>query len=401
MLKPTIKLPAWGREFIKSDYRFNVPWGGRGSAKSSTIARTLLCRSYESKKLIMCGREHLSTIDHSVHQLLQDSIYEMGLSSSYRILQNGIIHRTNGSEFFYAGLKINADGLRSASNVDHLWIEEGATISKKTWEILEPTIRKDNSQIWITMNPQSKEDCLYREFIAGDPPDSSLVRKINWNQNPFFTKANEASRLRALARDPDMYRHVWEGEPIQHSDSLIFKGKWVVDDFEEPDNTYAYYGLDFGFIDPTAAVRCYIINNTLYISHEYYKRQVEINNIGRGCEESIKDFKRSMIICDSAAPGNISFLKKQGYNVKPAVKGKGRVEDLISFLRSFDRMVVHPRCEYMIRELGAYSYKMDARSGDVTPNIIDADNHLIDALRYSVERISKRKGGNYDIVSAW
>ncbi|HEY0772314.1 MAG TPA: PBSX family phage terminase large subunit [Sphingobacteriaceae bacterium] len=400
-MKPTIKLPGWGKQVAQSKARYIILTGGRGSAKSTTIARTLILRAYEKKQLILCAREYLAQLNHSVHQLLKDSIEEMGMSNEFRILQNEIICKRNGSRFFYAGLKMNVEGLKSMTNIDHLWIEEAATLSEESWRTILPTIRKEGSQIWVSMNPQNKEDCLYKQFILNDPPPNSLVLKVNWDKNPFFTKENEDLRQIALKGDADMYRHVWEGEPIQHSDSLIFKGKWIVDDFEEPENTYAYYGLDFGFIDPTAAIRCYIINNTLYISHEYYKRQVEINNIGRGCEESIKDFKRSMIICDSAAPGNISFLKKQGYNVKPAVKGKGSVEDLISFLRSFDRMVVHPRCEYMIRELGTYSYKMDARSGDVTPNIIDADNHLIDALRYSVERISKRKGGNYDIVSAW
>ena len=400
-MKPTIKLPAWGKQFAQSKFRYNIAKGGRGSAKSTTIARTLILRAYEKKQLILCGREYLAQLNHSVHQLLKDSIEEMGMSSAFRILQNEIICKRNDSRFFYAGLKMNVEGLKSMTNIDHLWIEEAATLSEESWRTILPTIRKDGSQIWISMNPQSKEDCLYKQFIVNEPPPNSLVLSVNWDQNPFFTTENENLRQIALKGDPDMYRHVWEGEPIQHSDSLIFKGKWVVDDFEEPLNTYAYYGLDFGFIDPTAAVRCYIVNNTLYISHEFYKHQVELNNIGKGCEGSIKGFRTAMVICDSAAPGNISYLKNQGYNVKGAKKGKGSIEDGIAFLRSFDRIVVHPRCEKMIRELSTYSYKMDARSGDVTPNIIDSDNHLIDALRYAVERIMKRQGANYDILAAW
>jgi len=401
VLKSNIKFPLWGKQVIQSNHRYNILVGGRGSGKSTTIARTLIARAYEKKQLILCGREYLVQLNHSVHQLLKDSIEEMEMTDAFRILQNEIICKRNGSKFFYAGLKMNVEGLKSMTNIDHVWIEEAATLSEETWRTILPTIRKEGSQIWVSMNPQSKEDCIYKKFVINEPPPNSLVLKVNWNNNPFFTQENENLRQIDLKGDPDMYRHIWEGEPIQHSDALVFKGKWVVDDFEEPDNIYAYYGLDFGFIDPTAAIRCYIVNNTLYVSHEYYKRQVEINNIGRGCEEAIKGFKKSLIICDSANPGNISFLRHQGYNVNPAVKGKGSVEDLISFLRSFERIVVHPRCEYMIKELSTYSYKVDARSGDITPVIIDANNHLIDALRYAVERISKRKGSNYTIANAW
>lgn len=396
-----IQIADWSLPFVESKYRFNVAHGGRASGKSTFFGKNLIIKAHQNHQIILCAREHLNSLANSVHRLLTRCIHEMGLSNDFIIYKNEIIHKYYESRFFYIGLSKNIDNVRSIDGVNHCWIEEGDVISNDSWTVLEPTIRDNNSQFWITMNPKNTDDCLYKQFVLDPNPEDALVKKVNWTENPFFNDVMENTRKRALKRDYDMYRHVWEGEPLQHSDALVFKGKWVVDEFTEDPNAYAYYGLDFGFIDPTAAIRCYITGNVLYITHEYYKRQIEINNIGKECEESILGFKRALVIADSSAPGNISYLKNQGYNVKGAIKGKGSIEDGIAFLRSFDRIVIHPRCEYTRKEFSLYSYKVDQRSGDVTPIIIDAENHLIDALRYSVERIMKKDTMDYKALNQW
>ncbi len=400
-MKANILLPHWSDEVAAATCRYIVLHGGRGSAKSITIARILILRAYNSKRTILCGREYQADLGDSVHTLLCQQIEEMGLLGNFTIKQREIICKHNGSRFFFKGLRLNANGLKSIPNITDLWIEEADTLSAESWRVIRPTLRLEGSQIWISLNPKNKEDCLYKQFIADPNPQYALVKQVNWNDNPFFPSVLEQERQVDMKADSDMYQHVWEGQPLKHSDALIFKGKWIVDDFKEQDNVHAYYGMDFGFIDPTASVRCYIADNVLYVTHEYYKRQVEINNIGKECEKSIAGFRKGIIIADSASPGNISFLKNQGYNVRGAEKGKGSIEDGIAFLRSFDRIVVHPRCEFMRKELGLYSYKVDERSGDVTSNIIDSNNHLIDALRYSVERIMKRKVNRYAELNTW
>jgi phage terminase large subunit len=297
---------------------------------------------------------------------------------------------------------MNIEGLKSIPDITDLWIEEADTLSAHSWLVIVPTLRTKGSQIWISLNPKNKEDCLYQQFIADPTPERALVKRVNWDINPFFPEILNDDRKSDLNKmDADLYRHVWEGEPILHSDALIFKGKWVVDDFEEDNEVYAYYGLDFGHVDPTAGVRCYIKGNILYITHEYYKRGVEVNHIGIGCEETILDFKDSKIIADNSRPETISYMVRQGYNVRACEKGKGSVEDGIAFLRSFDKIVVHPRCENMIKEFGLYSYKIDPHSGDITAKIIDSDNHLVDALRYALEKMMKRKFADYSILAKW
>lgn len=393
-----IQLPLWAHQFATSTYLYNIAYGGRGSGKSYAIADILIIKALNKKETILCAREYHTNLGESVHTVLRLRIEAMGLLNFFTIKKTEIICNSTGSRFFFVGLRLNISGIKSIPNITQVWIEEADTLSLESWNVLMPTIRTEGAQIWITLNPKNKEDCLYKQFIADPNPEHALVKKVNWTQNPFFPDILNMQRRAALKVDADMYQHVWEGEPIKHSDALIFKGKWVVDDFEEDSTAHKYYGLDFGHIDPTAAIRCYIKDNTLYLTHEYYKRGVEINLIGQGCEDVIPGFKTSSIVADCSRPETISYMKRQGYNVKSAIKGKGSVEDGIAFLRSFDRIVVHTRCEYMRKELGLYSYKVDVRSGDVTSNIIDSDNHLIDALRYALERSMKRNYADYSIL---
>lgn len=394
-MKFSVQQPSWAQKLYESKQLYNILWGGRGSAKSITVADRLISKALSKKGNILCAREYQDDLDESVHATLKTRIYDWGAEDSFIIRRNEIICKDTGSRFFYEGLRHNINGLKSIPNITDVWIEEGDTLSLESWNILMPTIRTDGAQVWITLNPKNKEDCIYQQFIANPNPDDALVMKVNWDMNPFFPNILDKQRRAALKGDLDLYRHVWEGEPLKHSDALIFKGKWVVDDFIEEPNTHAYYGLDFGHVDPTAAIRCYIKNNTLYITHEYYKREVEINQIGQECEEVIPGFKTSMVVADSSRPETISYMKRQGYNVKSCIKGKGSVEDGIAFLRSFEKIVIHPRCQYTRKEFGLYSYKIDHRSGDVTGNIIDSDNHLIDAIRYALEKCMKRNYINY------
>lgn len=158
---------------------------------------------------------------------------------------------------------------------------------------------------------------------------------------------------------------------------------------------HKYFGLDFGFSqDPTAGVRCYVHDNKLYITHEMFKKHLEIDHTAEFLEKSLPDLKKHVIIADSANPGLISFIKRQNYYIEAAEKGKGSVEDGIEYIKSFDKVIIHPRCVNIIEEFTLYSYKVDERSGDITCDIVDAYNHGIDALRYALERCMKKTYNN-------
>lgn len=400
-------LPAWVKPIIFGDKRNNIIYGGRGSGKSHNIALTLLFVSFARTNCnIMCLREKYASIDDSVYSLLVRLIQELGYERYFRVLKNKIINRKTQSTFKFKGLYLNTDSLKSTDSIDYCWLEEGQGISAAAWRKLTPSIRAEGSKIIVTMNPENDDDFLYKTYIkpADCAPDTYRI-KINWQQNRHFTEVLEIERQQTLRlaeedQDMDLYNHVWEGETLKHSYAQVFRHRWVVRDFQEPPRMHCYYGMDFGFsADPLAVVRCYIHDNSLYITHEYYKTKVEVKDIGREAELAIPDFKTSLVVCDKSRPDTISLLASQGYRAEGNKGGAGSVEDGIAYIRSFDKVYIHPRCMNVAKEFKMYSYKKDKSSDQVT-NIIDSQagyDHAIDALRYALE--APMKFGQRNLMS--
>lgn len=391
MNRPQINLtlPHWAKELFKP-HRYKCLYGGRGSGKSYAVADALLIQGYAKKIKVLCGREFQNSMAESVHSLLKGRIEQLGLTGHYTV-QRDSIAGANGTEFIFKGVRHNVESIKSIFGITHLWLEEASTISAESWQVLKPTIREPGSEIWCTLNPAYKTDAIYKDLIL-DPPEDSYVQRVNWDMNKHFPAELDAERRRMQKHDPALYAHIWEGECIEHTDAQVFNGKWRIDDFTHDSET-AYYGLDFGYAqDDTAGVRCFIKDNTLFISHEAFKIGLDIDITGEFMERHIPGFKKYVIRADSARPETISFMKRQGYNVQAVSKGKGSVEDGVAFIRAFDEVVIHPRCKRLIEEFRLYSYKVDQRSGDILPIIVDKYNHGIDALRYALEPLCKRNG---------
>jgi phage terminase large subunit len=204
-------LPTKLEPFEKTPARYKTAYGGRGSGKSWGVGRLLLDFGTRSRIRVLCAREIMRTISESVHQLLRDQIAELGLSEFYAVTDNAI-RGANGTEFYFAGLRSqDAHKLKSYEGVDICWVEEAQVVSKRSWDILLPTIRKPHSEIWITFNPELDTDETYQRFVA-KPPEGSIVVKMNYTDNPWFPEVLEFERKALLARDPEAYRNVWEGE---------------------------------------------------------------------------------------------------------------------------------------------------------------------------------------------
>jgi phage terminase large subunit len=204
-------LPPKLEPFEKQPARYKVAYGGRGSGKSWGVARLLLDFGTRSRLRVLCAREIMRTISESVHQLLRDQIAELGLSGFYTVTDNAI-RGANGTEFYFAGLRTqDAHKLKSYEGVDICWVEEAQVVSKRSWDILLPTIRKPLSEIWVTFNPELDTDETYQRFVA-NPPEQSVVVKMNYVDNPWFPGVLELERRTLLARDPEAHRNVWEGE---------------------------------------------------------------------------------------------------------------------------------------------------------------------------------------------
>lgn len=198
-------------KFLFQPSRYKVAHGGRASAKSWSFIRALILKGVNKKLRILCAREIQKSIKDSVHQLLSDQIVALGLTSKYTIQQTEI-NGSNGTRFLFVGLSdLTVDTIKSYEGIDIVFIEEGQTITERSWKILIPTIRKDGSEIWVVFNPDLESDPTYQRFVAHPAPDSIVV-EINWRDNPFFNEVMEAERQDCLKRFPNDYDNVWEGK---------------------------------------------------------------------------------------------------------------------------------------------------------------------------------------------
>lgn len=206
---PQAKIPR-AFEFLRHPARYKVAHGGRGGAKSWAFADTLLLESARQPLRVLCAREHQTSIKDSVHQLLKDRIDALGLGAFYDVTQTGITGR-NGSTFAFSGLRINPSDLKSFEGVDRCWVEEARNVSKRSWDILTPTIRKPGSEIWVSFNPELETDETYQRFVV-NAPSNAVVREVSYRDNPWFTAELESERLDCQQRDPDGYLTIWEGK---------------------------------------------------------------------------------------------------------------------------------------------------------------------------------------------
>ena len=206
-------------KFLFEPKRYKVAYGGRGGAKSWGFARALLLLGSMKPLRIWCCREIQKTIKDSVHRLLKDQIKVLGLEDFYRVTEENI-KGANGTEFSFSGLKHNTE-LKSHEGDDIAWVEEAQFVSKSSWEVLIPTIRRPDSEIWVSFNPELVDDETYKRFVLS-PPSNSIVVKIGYQDNPFFPPVLEEERLELKRKDPDAYLNVWEGHCREILEGAIF-----------------------------------------------------------------------------------------------------------------------------------------------------------------------------------
>lgn len=369
-------------------HRYKVFYGGRGSGKSWAIAEALIVMADMCKLRILCCREIQKSIKDSSYQLLKDTALRLGIANRFVFLETEIRHKKTGSKFIFTGLLRNEQTIKSKEGIDICWCEEAQTISETSWETLIPTIRKDGSEIWLSFNPLNADDPTTVRFVENPPPEA-YVRKVNFDENPYFTEALRHEMEWDRKNDFEKYLHIWEGYPRTFSDAQIFRGKFTVEPFEESLAEQAdrlFYGADFGFAqDPSTLIRSFMLDRKLYIDYEAYGVGVEIDELPQ-LYRSVPGADKWPIKADSARPETISYLRNRcGFNIDGAEKWQGSIEDGIAYLRSFDQIVIHPRCKHTADEFRLYSYKTDKTTNEVLPIILDKNNHCIDAIRYGLD----------------
>jgi phage terminase large subunit len=374
-------------EFLWEPARYKVAYGGRGGAKSWGFARALLLQAATRRLRVLCARELQISIQDSVHKLLAEQIDALGLGKVYDI-QQATIRGTNGSEFIFSGLRSNATKIKSMEGVDICWVEEAQTVSAESWNILVPTVRKADSEIWVSFNPDQETDSVYQRFVVAPPPGACVV-EIGWQDNPWLPAVLRDEKDYLYRVDPEAAAHVWGGKTRRNSIAQVLRGRYVVESFDPGADWHGpYYGADWGFsVDPTTLIRCWVNGRSLYIEHEAYGVGVDLDETP-ALFDSVPEARMHTIRADASRPETISHMRRHGYSrIIGAQKGPGSVEDGVEHLRSYERIVIHPRCPHVAEEARLWSYKTDRLSGDVLPVLLDKHDHCWDAIRYALEPV--------------
>lgn len=384
--------------------RYRCSHGGRGSAKTRTFALMTAVFAYMMAEqgmsgVILCGRELMNSLEDSSMEEVKKAIKSVPFLNAYfEIGERYIRTRNRRIDYIFCGLRHNLDSIKSKANILLAWVDEAESVSDIAWKKLRPTVRESGSEIWVTWNPEKEGSATDTRFRLNTPSGCMIV-EMNYSDNPWFPEVLELERqddLRIL--NPEEYAWIWEGAYRKNSEAVIFSGRWQVETFTpQPHWNGPYYGLDFGFsTDPTAANEVWIADNRLYIHRDFSRHGLELDHTPRETIKAFPGIEKHVIRADCARPDSISYLKRNGL---PRIQGdpKLEVEDGIAHMKHYEKIIVHPSCKATRKELMLYSYKVDRLSGDVMTDIVDANNHNMDAIRYALYPIIK---ASQDFLSA-
>jgi len=392
-MKIDLKLTKEFTPFLEPN-RYKVVFGGRGSGKSFSIAQLLVLRAFKEPTRILCAREIQRSISDSVLQLLNDTIQRLKLTDFFDVQKSQIIGK-NGSRFLFLGLSNNITKVKSYEGLDICWVEEAESVSYTSWETLIPTVRKKGSEIWVSFNPNDEMDDTYQRFVI-NPPPKAYVKKVNYNQNPWFPEELEKERLYLKNKNEDLYNHVWEGEVLSNRDGAYYAkfipNDQIVDFKVEPNIPVDSY-WDLGVSDSTCIWLVQQIGMEIRVVDCY-------ENQGEGLQFYINwlhDWraKHQAVFGEHYAPHDIQVrelgtgksrletARKLGIHFR--VVRRLSIEDGIHAARA-----ILPKCYFEktntkdgLQALRRYRKEFDEKKGIYKPHPLhDWSSHYADAFRY-------------------
>jgi phage terminase large subunit len=204
-------------------------YGGRGSGKTRSFAKMAAVRAYMWDRagrhgIILCGRQFMNSLDDSSMEEVKAAIRsEPWLLGHFEIGEKFIRTKSGRVSFKFAGLDRSLDSIKSKSRILLCWVDEAEPVTDEAWIKLIPTLREEDSELWVTWNPESKRSSTHKRFRDCPPDDRVKVCEINWRDNPWFPAVLSRTKARDLASRPDQYDHIWEG-----GFALVFEGAYYV-----------------------------------------------------------------------------------------------------------------------------------------------------------------------------
>jgi phage terminase large subunit len=226
-MKAEIELPPKLVDLFDGEARYRVAFGGRGSGKTRSFALMSAVYGYRSgmsgkQGQILCAREHLNSLDESSLEEVKSAIRSVEwLDAYYEIGEKYVRSRDGRVSYVFAGLRRNLDSIKSKARVILAWVDEAENVSEAAWQKLIPTIREEESEIWVTYNPESKHSAVHQRFRVS-PSGDVKVCEINWRDNPWFPDVLNQERMNDQKLRPDVYDHVWEGAFLIHVEGAYY-----------------------------------------------------------------------------------------------------------------------------------------------------------------------------------
>ncbi|MDN9637840.1 PBSX family phage terminase large subunit [Clostridioides difficile] len=395
-INPDVFNPIYLKHQLNNNNRYQIYFGGSSSGKSFSLAQRTVLDVFKGNRNYLIVRNVQSTLKRSCLNEITKAISNFKLNEYFQVNKTDMIItcKLNNKQILFCGLD-DVEKVKSITPIDgvitDIWVEEATETDYKAVKQLDKRLRgksKVVKRLTLSFNPILKDHWLYTEYFDIWEDDKQYVEKDNvsilkttYKDNKFLAEDD----IKALENESDKYYYeVYTLGNWALLGAVIFKN-WRVEDFSDIENTFDNFrhGIDWGFADdPFAYVKSHYdrMRRKLYICDE-------IEAVGLLNREAAplvsKKANRDLVICDNASPKDVAEFSDLRVNAVSARKGAGSIEYGIKFLQGLE-IIIHPRCQNFKNEINKYKYKED-KNGNILPIAVDKDNHLIDALRYSLE----------------
>lgn len=408
MSTATIQMPAKLAPVFSGTADVRGAYGGRGSGKTRTFAKMTAVRAYAwaaagRDGMVLCLRQFMNSLaDSSLEEIKAAIREETWLAPHFDIGEKYIrtaSHLSGRVDYGFAGLDRNIDSIKSKARILLGWVDEAEPVTDPAWSKLIPTLREEDSELWVTWNPESKRSATHQRFRENTDPRYKIV-ELNWRDNPWFPAKLERDRQRDLAQRPEQYDHVWEGGFIQQHEGAYYAKHLAIARAEhrighvKPDPLMTYRAIwDIGGTgakaDATAIWIVQFIGNEIRIC-DYYEAVGQplathinwLRDSGYGRAQCVlpHDGAAHDKIIDATYEGS---LRAAGFDVVVIPnQGKGAAMARIEAARRlFPQMIFDAeRCAGGLEAIGWYHEKRDeARGIGLGPNH-DWSSHAADAF---------------------
>ena len=377
--------------------RYEVYYGGAGSGKSVFIAQKLLIKAINKKRRILIIRKVGTTLKDSVFPLVIDMLKKWKIYEYCKInLSTYTITLPNESVLLFRGLD-DSEKIKSITDITDIWCEEATELNLDEFTQLDLRLRAlvDDSQIWCSFNPVSKENWVYKKWFDKDAiydKENTMILKTTYKDNKFLPDSYINALEEKIHSNPQYYKVYALGE-FATLEGLVLTN-WRKEEFDAMElaalGLEHRVGMDLGWIDKSAIIDTLYDrdNKTIYVFNEFYKSGCQLSELASAIGDM--NLKKTKIYVDSSEPRSIQYFKNEGINAEGCSKGKDSVKAGLMFLQDH-LIIVHPKCVNFITELENFSYIKSKQTGEWTEDTTHEWSHAIDACRYAYSDIYTNK----------